>query len=199
MMSVLDHANVAKMDISRSAIKWIRVRIYQRTLRGRSWRYDPFPARDLSLEEAISQHRDDGDRIEDEDQQHHRVGEVDVQLVIGDSDHQLETDPVEQRQGQVEFGIPWTPEPIRSARRWRLRGCLVHLIRFGNFLHVQSLSGKKNSTDHDRAKPPAALVRSDEAARSRDFPLSTFLPPLLATQFPVSIPAHPAHRQDVRP
>lgn len=198
-MSVLDHANVAKMDISRSAIKWIRVRIYQRTLRGRSWRYDPLPACDLGLEEAVSQDRNHGDRIEDEDQQHHRVGQGDVQLVIGDRDHQLETDPVEQRQGQVEFGIPWTPEPIGSARRRRLRDCLVHLTRFGNFLHEQSLSGKKNSTDHDGAKPSVALACSDEATHSCDFLHPAFLPPLLIIEFHVSVPAHFAHRQDARP
>lgn len=199
MMSIFDDTDMPEVAEPRAGIGGIGIGIDRRPSRRWSWHYHPFPARNLGLEKAISEYGNHGDRIEDEDQQHHCVGEVDVQLAIGDRDHQLEADPVEQRQGQVELGIPWTPEPICSTRRRRPRGCLVNLIRFGNFLHVQSLSAMKNSTDHDRAKPPVALARSDAATPFRDFPRPAFLSPLLAGPWPVRIPGRLAGRGDARP
>lgn len=199
MMSILDHSYVSQMDVARARVERIGVGINNWSFRGRSWRNDPLSAGDLGLEEAISEDRNDRDRIKDEDQQDHCVDQIDVQPVERHRKHTLEADPVEQRQRPGDFRIPWAPEPIRSARRRRLRGCLVHLIRFGKFLHEQSLSGKKNSTDDDVAKPSAALVRSDETARSCDFGLPTTLSPLQVGPFLVPIPTYFAGRAVTQP
>jgi len=153
-MSILHQADMSVEDTPRSYIKWIRVRVNHWPLRRRSRRYNPFAACDLGFEEAISQHRHHRDRIEDEDQQHHHIGQCYVPLVIGHGDHQLETDPVKQRQSPVEFRIPWAPEPVSRTRRrrWRegLFWCRVDLI---NVLHVQSLSEGGNSTGRSDMEP----------------------------------------------
>jgi hypothetical protein len=196
-MSVLDHANMSKMDIARSRVERIGIGINDRSLREWSWRYHPFPARDLGLEEAKSEDGNHGDWIEDRDQQHHDVDHVDIELVVGDSDHQLEADPVDQGQGPRQLCIPWTPKPIGSARR--RRGCLIRQIRFGNFLHMQSLSGKRNSTDHGAAKPPAALARCDEAVRSCCSAFPSSHSPLPALPFPVGICGRIPRRAGKRP
>ena len=140
MRSVLNHPDMPQMQIARAHVERIRSRVNQGPLRRWSRRYHPFATCDLGFEEAISQHRYYRDRIEDEDQQYHGFGQVDVELVKGNGDHQLETDPVKQGQGPGQFCIPWVPEPVGSARRRRWRGslfwCRVELI---NILHLQSL------------------------------------------------------------
>lgn len=199
MISILDNTDMPEMADSRARVGWIGIGIKDWPLRRRSRCNHPFAAGDLSFQESISQDGHYRDRIEDEDQQHHRVREVDVQLVVGNRDHQLEADPVEQRHGQIELSIPGMPEPICSTRRWRLRDCLVHLNRFSNFLHVQSLSGMKNSTDHDAAKPPAAVARSDQGTLVRDCGLPTSLSPLQVGPFRVPILTYFKGRAVTRP
>lgn len=146
-MPILHQADASVVAAARSYIKRVRIRIDHRPLRGRFRCYHPFTACDLGFEEAISQYRYYRDRIEDEDQQDHGVDQVDVELVKGDGDHQLETDPVEQGQDPGQFCIPWAPEPVGSARRDM--GCLdaVHLQLAGFVCgnHGQNLSGSSSS------------------------------------------------------
>lgn len=182
-MSVLDHTDVSKVHIPRSWVERIGVGIKDRPLRGRSRRYHPFAACDLGFEEAISQHCHHRDRIEDEDQQHHHIGQCYVPLVIGHGDHQFETDPVEQRQSPVEFRTPWAPEPVSRARGRRRCGgffwCRVDLI---NVLHVQSLSGGENSTGWSDMEP-AGHHHDGAIARKKSVPIlspSLIPPPLHA-------------------
>lgn len=171
MMSVLDHANMAKMDIPRSTIKWIGIRINQRTLRRWSRRYHPLPTCDLGLQEAISENRDHSDRIKDEDQQHHGVDQVDVQPVERHRKHTLEADPVEQRQRPGDFRIPWAPEPVRSARRWFFGDFLIRPLELINLLHVRSLFEERNSTDCERKKPAVSREPGDMGVPSLHRPL----------------------------
>lgn len=182
MMSVFDHTDVSKMHIPRSWVERIGIGIKDWPLRRRSRRYHPFAACDLGFEEAISQHRHHRDRIEDEDQQDHRVDQVDVELVEGHGDHQFETDPVKQRQGPVEFRIPWAPEPVGSARRRRWRGslfwCRVDLI---NVLHVQSLSEGGNSTGRSDMEP-GSHHHDGAMARKKSVPILS--PSLIPSPLP---------------
>lgn len=189
-MSILHQADMSVEDTPRSYIKRIRVRVNHWPLRGRSRRYHPFAACDLGFEEAISQHRHYRDRIEDQDQQDHRVDQVDVELVEGDGDHQFEADPVDQRQGPVEFRIPWAPEPVGSARGQRWRGsffwCPVDLI---NVLHEQSLSEGENSTGWSDMEP-AGHHHDGAIARKKSVPIlsPSLIPP----------PLHPCFRYGPR-
>lgn len=183
MMSVFENTDVPEMADSRARVGWIGIGIKDWPLRGRSRRYHPFAACDLGFEEAISQHRHYRDRIEDQDQQDHRVDQVDVELVEGDGDHQFEADPVDQRQGPVEFRIPWAPEPVGSARGQRWRGsffrCRVDLI---NVLHEQSLSEGENSTGRSDMEP-AGHHHDGAIARKKSVPIlspSPIPPPLHA-------------------
>lgn len=180
-MSILHQADMSVVDTTRSYIKRIRVRIDHRPLRRRSRCYHPFATCDLGFKEAISQHGYHRDWIEDEDQQYHDVDQVDVELIVGNGDHQLETDPVEQGQGPGQLCIPWAPEPVGSARRRRWCGglfwCRVELI---NILHLQSLSKAENSTASMGVEP--ANHRSDAPiVRRKPVPI---LPP---STFPSSL------------
>lgn len=155
-MSVLYRPDVPEMPDPGTGVSWIGIRIANWPLRGWSRCDHPFPACNFGLQKAIPQDRDHRDRIEDEDQQHHRVGQVDIELVVGDSDHQLETDPVEQRQRPDELCIPWTPKPVGSVRRRRWRGgFLWRRVELMNILHLESLSIGQNSTNPLSIKPAA--------------------------------------------
>lgn len=189
-MSILHQADMSVEDTPRSYIKRIRARVNHWPLRGWSRRYHPFAACDLGFEEAISQHRHHRDRIEDEDQQDHRVDQVDVELVEGHGDHQFETDPVKQRQGPVEFRIPWAPEPVGSARRRRWReGLFWRRVEFINVLHVQSLSGGENSTGRSDMEP-GGHHHGSAIARKKSVPI--LFPSLIPS------PLHPCFRSGPR-
>lgn len=176
MILVLNNADMSQMYVTRPSIRWICIGINQWPSRRRSWRYHPFAACDLGFEEAISQNRYYRDRIEDKDQQHHDIDKVDVQPVVGDGDHKLEAYPVKQRQSPGQFCIPWTPEPVRSARR--RRGRLLCRFDVINILHSQSPSREENSTaslgmksaDNQYGGPP---LRGNP---SRSPPLRSFHP-----------------------
>lgn len=183
MMSVFENTDVPEMADSRARVGRVGIGIKDRPLRRRSRCYHPFAARDLGFKEAISQHRYNRDRIEDEDQQYHGVDQVDVELIEGNGDHHLETDPVEQGQRPGQLCIPWAPEPIGSARRRRegLFWCRVDLI---NVLHVQSLSGRENSTG--RSDMERVGHHHDSAiARKKSVPIlsPSPIPPLLHACF----------------
>lgn len=142
MILVFDHPNVPKVPKSRTRIAWIGVGIIGRPLRRWPRSYHPFSACDFGLEEAIAKYCGHGDGIEYEDQQHHRVDEIDVQPIERHRDHQFEADPVEQRQGPRDFRIPWSPEPVRGTRRRRIRRGFTMI----DILHVQRLSKREDST-----------------------------------------------------
>ena len=176
MMSVLDHADVSKVHITRSRIGWIGIGIHDWPLRSRSRRDHPFSASNLGFQETIAENRYDCDRIENEDEQHHGVGHGRINPVIGDGYHDLEANPVQQRRYPVEFRVPWPPKPIGSARRWRARLiCLFDVIKI---LHLQSLSIWKNSTGSSDWKP----IRPDHcgpiAHSHRKYLVPSFPPPL---------------------
>ncbi len=169
------------MADSRARVGWIGIGIKGWPLRRRSRRYHPFAACDLGFEEAISQHSCYCDRIEDEDQQHHHIGQCYVPLVIGHGDHQFEANPVEQRQSPVEFRIPWAPEPVGSARR-RRGGLFRYQVELINVLHVQSLSGGENSTGRSDMEP-GSHHHDSAIARKKSVPIlspSLIPPPLHA-------------------
>lgn len=142
MTLILDHPYVPEMQIARARIEWIRCRINQRSLRRRPWSYHPFSASDFSFEESKAKYCGHGNGIEYEDQQNHRVDEIDVQPIERDRDHPFEADPVEQRQGPRYFRMPWPPEPVRGPRRRRVLRCFTMI----DILHVQRLSKRDDST-----------------------------------------------------
>lgn len=170
-MSILDHSYVSQMDFARSRVGRIGIWIDPRSLRGRSWRNDPLSAGDLGLQEAISEDRNDRDRIKDEDQQDHCVDQIDVQPVERHRKHTLEADPVEQRQRPGDFRIPWAPEPVRSARRRFFGDFLIRPLELINLLHVRSLFEERNNTDCERKKPTVSREPVDMGVPSLHRPL----------------------------
>jgi len=166
MSLVLNRTNVTKMSKPRSEIERVRVRVYQRFWLGRGSRsyHRPFPAGELGFQKTMAENREDRDRIEDEDKQHHGVGHRRINSVIGDGYHDLEANPVKQRRYPVELRVPWSPKPIGSARRWRAcRICLFDVIKI---LHLQSLSIWKIAQVHPTGNRSALLTvdRSPMAA-----------------------------------
>lgn len=183
MRLVFDRTNMAEMLQTGPQIERVRIGVDQRFGRLQRPGSDrrPFAASKLGFEEAISQHRYHRDRIEDEDLQHHDVDQIDVELIEGNGDHQLQTYPVKQGQRPGHFCIPWAPEPVGSARRRRWRGglfwCRVELI---NILHLQSLSIAENSTASIGVEP---ADHREDAPIVRGKPVS-ILPP---SSFPSSL------------
>lgn len=186
MRSVLYCSDMPEMSEPRARVSRISIWIANWPLRRRTRRNHPFPARDLGLQEAISQCCDNRDGIKHEDQQDHRVDEIDVQPIIGDGDHQLEADPVEQRQDKIEFGIPRAPEPVGCTRRRRGRlFCRFDVI---NILHVQSLSEAEDNTTTLGVETGQDSLRYGNA--DTNFPkreLQPFLPPPFPTRSPSAI------------
>lgn len=176
MMLVFDHAEMAKVAETGPSIKRISVGIHRRRLRRLSPRDQPFAARNLGFQKPIAENRHDRDRIEDEDEQHHRGSHGGINLVIGDGYHNLEANPVQQRRYPVELRVPWSPKPIDSARRWR--ACRICLFDVINILHLQSLSIWENSTGASDWKPIRPDHRGPIAHGHRNH-LSPSFPPAL--------------------
>ena len=176
MMSVFDHTEMAKVAETGPSIERISVRIYRRRLRSLSLRDHPFAARNLGFQKSIAESRHNRDRIEDEDEQHHRGDRGGIHSVIWVGYHDLEANPVQQRRYPIELCVPWSPKPIGSARRWRAcRICLFDVIKI---LHLQSLSIWKNSTGSSDWKPIRPHHRGPITHGRRKTPAPSFPPAL---------------------
>ena len=176
MMSVFDHAEMAKVAETGPSIKRISVGIHRRRLRRLSPRDHPFAARNLGFQKPITENRHDRDRIEDEDKQHHRGSHGRINPIVRDGYHDFQANPVQQRRYPVELRVPWPPKPIGSARRWR--ACLICLLNVINILHLQSLSLWKNSIGSSDWKPFRPDHRRPIAHGHRDHLAPSFPPAL---------------------
>lgn len=178
MSLVLNRTNVTKMPKPRSEIERIRVGVDQRFWLGRGSRsyHGPIPTGDLGFQKTMAENRENRDRIEDEDKQHHDVGQRRINPVIGDGYHDLEANPVQQSHYPVELRVPWSPKPIGSARRWR--ACLICFFNVINILHLQSLSIWENSTCASDWKPIRPDHRGPIAHGHRKPPVPSFPPAL---------------------
>ena len=183
MMSVLNHADMSEMQITRTHIEWVRGLINQRSLRCRPRHDNPVPASDLCFQKSIAENRHDRDRIEDEDEQHHRGSHGGINPVVRDGYHDFQANPVQQRRYPVELRIPWPPKPIGSTRRWR--ACLICLFDVIKILHLQSLSIWKNSTGASDWKPIRPDHRGPIAHGHRKTPARSLPPPSIELCFTV--------------
>ena len=187
MSLVLNRTNVTKMPKPRSEIERVRVGVDQRFWLGRGSRsyHGPIPAGDLGFQKTMAENRENRDRIEDEDKQHHGVGHGPINPVIWDGYHDLEANPVQHRRYPVELRVPWSPKPIGSTRRWRAyRVCLFDVIKI---LHLQSLSIWKSSTGSSDWKQIHPDHRGPIAHGHRTTPAPSIPPPLHRALFVGSV------------
>lgn len=176
MMLVFDHAEMAKVAETGPSIKRISVGIHRRRLRRLSPRDHPFAANNLGFQKPIAENRHDRDRIEDEDEQHHRGSHGGINPVVRDGYHDFQANPVHQRRYPVELRVPGSPKPIGNAQRWR--ACLNCLFNVNTIPHLQSLSIWENSTGSSDWKPIRPDHREPIAHGHRKY-LAPSFPPLL--------------------